>query len=524
MRVYPASALPTSLVAYDPANLAVTQVQDANGAGRRYFRDPLGSAFLSEDAVGRITARRLTSWSRHENADDYSKTDPNWIASAAYVDPEGYPLHSRLIPLLEFDAQVTVNDGEEMRYEADEIRFNAGLIAEPGAVVTLGAKERIVLAAGTHLKSGADFSAGVDPALGVPAVTSGSVDEDTRFNGRQAMRIGTDGSYALPASGASFSIRADVYVTTRAGGTPVVLGVRDTARSSKSSFEIRYDSDSGRFRVYEDGVSRVSDLDDFDAPGLAWYACEIDITASGEVFATVMRYDNFTGDRKSQGARASRGGFPAGWSPELTLRGSGGSFHVAGLYLGASTQSLAYFDASSRPTGQRVITGGRDLVTHTGYNGLGRPVSATLPVGVSASRTDPVAAPATQRTTISTYAPDPLMRTKTVTAPAQTVSSTVRYGKGDLTRVSHENRFETVTDELGKSVTSHFDRWGQLAVAIADSGGNRRDDDALRIRRPGTAHQVHGAPRGCDDLRLRRTRRHDVQEPARRRRDQVQVR
>ena len=224
---------------------------------------------------------------------------------------------------------------------------------------------------------------------------------------RYEARIGTDGSYALPAFGAPFSIRADVYLTTETGGTPVVLGVRDTARSAKSSFEIRYDSGADRFRVYEDGVSRVSDLDDFDAPDSAWYACEIDITASGEVFATVMRYDNFTGDRKSQGARASRGGFPAGWSPELTLRGSGGSFHVAGLYLGASTQNIAYYDASSRPTGQRVVTGGRDLVTHTGYNGLGRPVSVTLPVGVSASRTDPVAAPVTQRITRTTYLGSP---------------------------------------------------------------------------------------------------------------------
>ena len=471
VRVYPASAMPTALFSYDPVNLIVTQAQDANGARRRYFRDPLGSAFLSEDGKGRITARRLTAWSRHENDGVYSKPDPNWIASAAYVDPEGYPLHNRLIPLLEFDAQVAVKDGEEMHYEAGVIGFNAGLTAEPGAIVTLHARERIVLAAGTHLKPGADFRAGVDPALGVPAVTSGSVDEDVRFNGRQAMGIGTDGSYALPASGAPLSIRADVHITTGTGGTPVVLGVRDTARSAKSSFEIRYDSDSDRFRVYEDGVSRVSDLDDFDAPDSAWYACEIDITASGEVFATVMRYDNFTGDRKNQGALASRTGFPAGWSPELTLRGSGGIFHVAGLYLGASTQTMAYFDASSRPTGQRVITGGRDLVTSAGYNGLGRPVSATLPVGVSASRTDPVAAPATQRITRTTYAPDPLMRTKTVRAPGQAVSSSVRYGEGDLTRVGHENRFETVTDELGKSVTSHFDKWGQLAVAIADSGG-----------------------------------------------------
>ncbi len=63
------------------------------------------------------------------------------------------------------------------------------------------------------------------------------------------------------------------------------------------------------------------------------------------------------------------------------------------------------------------------------------------------------------------------MRTKTVTAPGQSASSSLRYGKGDLTRVSHDNRYETVTDELGKRVTSHFDRWGQLAAAIADSGG-----------------------------------------------------
>ncbi|MCY3771249.1 MAG: hypothetical protein OXG98_04420, partial [Gemmatimonadetes bacterium] len=370
VRVYPAAAQPTSLATYDPANLAVTAMQDANGVTRRYYRDPLGSAFLSEDAAGRITARRTTAWSRHENADAYAEADPNRIASAAYVDPKGHPLHSRLIPRLNFDAQVTVKDGEEMRYEADEIGFNAGLTAEPGAAVTLRAKERIVLGPGTHLKPGAVFSAAVDPDLGVPAVTTGSVDEDVRFSGRQAMRIGTDGTYALPTSGAPLTIRADVYVTTETGATPVVLGVRDTARSSKASFEIRYDSGADRFRIYEDGVLQASDLDDFDAPNQAWYTCEIDVTASGDLFAAVMRHDSFADARKTQGARASSTDFPAAWQPELTLRGSGGRFHVAGLYLGASTEAMAYFDASSRPTQQRVITGGRDLVTHTAYNGL----------------------------------------------------------------------------------------------------------------------------------------------------------
>ena len=134
-------------------------------------------------------------------------------------------------------------------------------------------------------------------------------------------------------------------------------------------------------------------------------------------------------------------------------------------------------------------------MTHTGYNGLGRPVSATLPVGTSVSRTDPVAAPATQRITRTTYLADPLMRTKTVTAPGQTVSSTVRYGEGDLTRVNHENRFETVTDELGKSVTSHFDRWGQLAVAIADSGGT--DETTTRFEYDGLGRLIRStAPLG----------------------------
>ncbi len=495
VRVYPAAALPTSLVAYDPVNLAVTQVQDANGVARRYYRDPLGSAFLSEDDAGRITARRSTSWSRHENADAYAKTDPNRIASAAYVDPEGYPLHERLIPLLNFDDPVTVEDGEEMRYEADEIRFNAGLIAEPGAVVTLRARERIVLGTGTHLKPGADFSAGIDTTLGVPAVVAGDVDEDVLFNGRQAMGIGSDGTYTLPTSGAPLTIRADVYVTTQTGSTPVVLGVRDTARSSKSSFEIRYDAGADRFRIYEDGVRQSSDLDDFDAPSLAWYACEIDLTAGGDIYAAVMRYDNFASGRKSQGARVSGSGFPSGWSPELTLRGSGGRFHVAGLYLGASTQNIAYYDASSRPTGQRVVTGGRDLVTSAAYNGMGRPVSATLPVGVTTSRTDAVAAPVTTRTTRTTYAADPLMRAKTVTAPGQTVSSSVRYGEGDLTRMSHENRYETVTDELGKSVTSHFDRWGQLVAAVADSGGT--DETTTRFAYDGLGRLIRStAPLG----------------------------
>ena len=495
VRVYPASAMPTSLATYDPATLAVTQAQDANGVSTRYYRDPLGTAFLSEDGMGRITARRSTAWSRHQYADAYVKTDPNRIMSAAYLDPQGYPLHSRVIPRLSFDAQVTVNDDEAMGYKADEIRFNAGLTAESGAAVTLRAKERIVLGPGTHLKPGAVFSAGVDPDLGLPEVTSGSVDEDVRFDGRQAMRIGTDGTYALPTSGAPLTLRADVYVTTETGGTPVVLGVRDTARSSRASFEIRYDSGADRFRIYEDGVRRLSDLDDFDAPNLAWYTCEIDLTSGGDIFAAVMRHDNFADGRKTQVARARRTGFPAGWRPELTLRGSGGRFHVAGLYLGASTQSMAYYDASSRPTGQRVITGGRDLVTHTAYNGLGRPVSATLPVGVTSSRTGSVTAPTTNRTTRTTYAADPLMRTKTVTAPGQTASSSVRYGEGDLTRVSHENRYETVTDELGKRVTSHFDRWGLLAAAIADSGGT--DETVTRFAYDGLGRLVKStAPMG----------------------------
>ncbi len=495
VRVYPATALPTSFTTYDPANLAVTAMQDANGVTRRYYRDPLGSAFLSEDGSGRITARRVTAWSRHENGGEYEKTDPNRIASAAYVDPEGYPLHERLIPRLDFDAQVTLNDGEEMRYEARVIDFHSGLTAQPGAAATLRAKERIVLGPGTHLKPGADFSAGIDPDLGVPAVTSGDVDEDVRFNGRQAMRIGADGTYALPTSGAPLSIRADVYISTVTGSTPIVLGVRDTARSSKSSFEIRYDANADRFRIYEDGARRASGLDDFDAPSLAWYACEIDVTAGGDVYAAVMRYDNFASGRKSQGARASGSGFPAGWRPELTLRGSGGLFHVAGLYLGASTKHIAYYDASSRPMQQRVVTGGRDLVTHADYNGLGRPVSQTLPVGVSASRTDAVSAPTTQRTTRTTYAADPLMRAKTVTAPGETVSSSMRYGKGDLTRVRMENRYETVTDELGRRVTSHFDRWGQIVAAIADSGGT--DETTTRFAYDGMGRLVRStAPMG----------------------------
>ena len=134
-------------------------------------------------------------------------------------------------------------------------------------------------------------------------------------------------------------------------------------------------------------------------------------------------------------------------------------------------------------------------MTSAAYNGLGRPVSATLPVGVSASRTDPVTAPATPRTTSTAYLADPLMRTVSVTAPGQTVSSTVRYGEGDLTRVNHENRFETVTDELGKSVTSHFDRWGQLAIAIADSGGT--DETTTRFEYDGLGRLIRStAPLG----------------------------
>ena len=496
VRVYPASAMATSLAAYDPATLAVTHVQDANGVSTRYYRGPLGTAFLSEDAAGRITARRMTAWSRHENADAYAKSDPNRIASAAYVDPQGYPLHSRLIPRLNFDAQVTVKNGERMDYEAGVVRFDAGLTAEPGTAVTLRAKERIVLGPGTDLKPGANFRAGVDPDLGTAAVTSGTVDEDVRFNGRQAMKIGTDGTYALPTSGAPLTIRADVYITTERGGTPVVLGVRDTARSAKASFEIRYDSGADRFRIYEDGVHRTSDLDDFVAPNLAWYVCEIDVTSGGDIFAAVIRHDNFASARKTQGARASRTGFPSGWRPELTLRGSGGNFHVAGLYLGASTQTLAYFDASSRPTQQRVITGGRDLVSHTTYNSQGRPVSSTLPVGVTSTRTGDVSVPTTNRTHpdhLSSRSPD--AHEATVTAPGQTASSSLRYGKGDLTRVNHVNRYETVTDELGRRVTSHFDRWGQLAAAIADSGGT--DETTTRFAYDGLGRLVRStAPMG----------------------------
>ena len=87
------------------------------------------------------------------------------------------------------------------------------------------------------------------------------------------------------------------------------------------------------------------------------------------------------------------------------------------------------------------------------------------------------------------------MRTKTVTAPGQTASSSLRYGKGDRTRVNADNRYETVTDELGKRVTSHFDRWGQLAVAIADSGGT--DETTTRFAYDGLGRLVRStAPMG----------------------------
>lgn len=134
-------------------------------------------------------------------------------------------------------------------------------------------------------------------------------------------------------------------------------------------------------------------------------------------------------------------------------------------------------------------------MSHTAYNGLGRPVSATLPVGVEATRTGDFSVPTTNRTTRTTYAADPLMRTATVTAPGQTTSSSLRYGKGDLTRMSAENRYETVTDELGKRVTGHFDRWGQLAVAIADSGGT--DETTTRFAYDGLGRLVRStAPVG----------------------------
>ena len=134
-------------------------------------------------------------------------------------------------------------------------------------------------------------------------------------------------------------------------------------------------------------------------------------------------------------------------------------------------------------------------MSHTAYNGLGRPVSATLPVGVTSTRTGDFTVPATNRITRTTYLADPLMRAKTVTAPGQSASSSLRYGKGDLTRVSHDNRYETVTDELGRRVASHFDRWGQLAAAIADSGGT--DETTTRFAYDGLGRLVKStAPMG----------------------------
>ncbi len=134
-------------------------------------------------------------------------------------------------------------------------------------------------------------------------------------------------------------------------------------------------------------------------------------------------------------------------------------------------------------------------MSHTAYNGLGRPVSATLPVGVTSTRTGDFSVPTTNRTTRTTYLADPLMRTATVTAPGQTTSSSLRYGKGDLTRVNHANRYETVTDELGRRVTSHFDRWGQLTAAIADSGGT--DETTTRFAYDGLGRLVKStAPMG----------------------------
>ena len=61
--------------------------------------------------------------------------------------------------------------------------------------------------------------------------------------------------------------------------------------------------------------------------------------------------------------------------------------------------------------------------------------------------------------------------------------------------MSHENRFETVTDELGKSVTSHFDRWGQLVAAVADSGGT--DETTTRFAYDGLGRLIRStAPLG----------------------------
>ena len=112
--------------------------------------------------------------------------------------------------------------------------------------------------------------------------------------------------------------------------------------------------------------------------------------------------------------------------------------------------AMAYFDASSRPTGQRVVTGGRDLVTHTACSGLGRPVSATLPVGVTTTRTGDVSAPSTTRTTRTTYAADPLMRAKTVSLPGQTAASHVATGGDTATyaysRGSTQNRLDSITE------------------------------------------------------------------------------
>ncbi len=61
--------------------------------------------------------------------------------------------------------------------------------------------------------------------------------------------------------------------------------------------------------------------------------------------------------------------------------------------------------------------------------------------------------------------------------------------------MSMENRYETVTDELGKSVTSHFDRWGQLVAAVADSGGT--DETTTRFEYDGLGRLIRStAPLG----------------------------
>ncbi|MYG15720.1 MAG: hypothetical protein F4207_04730 [Gemmatimonadetes bacterium] len=126
---------------------------------------------------------------------------------------------------------------------------------------------------------------------------------------------------------------------------------------------------------------------------------------------------------------------------------------------------------------QYVVTGGRDLVSHTGD----------------------FTAPTTNRTTWITYADDPLMRAATVTTPGRSASSSLCYGKGDLTRVSHKNHYESVTDELGKRVTSNFDRWG--AVSRRHCRLRRRfrehwERAGLDINDPAYGRWVSGSPQG----------------------------